>query len=348
MATIKQIANVVGVSPTTVSRVLNDDPTLSVSRQTRQEVVEAAARLNYATPRAKRQASSVSAPQQTTLKEAVILHWLTAEQELADPYYVGLRMGVEKKCRDVGLNLHTRYRSDEDWDYKAIGRKSGVILIGKHADDAVAKVQKRTSNVVFADGGSRNSAVDSVQHDLRGSMFQVLEHLVQAGYRRIAFIGGSYANSLLPQETTEERSRAFTSWMQEADLLNPDYVIGEGKTSENGYVLTQSLLKLKPAPEVIVACTDSLAIGSYMALKEQKKRIPEDIGVVAFNDIPASQFLVPPLTTVRLPGELIGSTAVELLLERGAGRSISKKITLGTEICWRESCRLPDVRDTLT
>ncbi len=91
-----------------------------------------------------------------------------------------------------------------------------------------------------------------------------------------------------------------------------------------------------------MAATDSLAIGAYVALKDAGKRIGEDVAVVAFNDIPAARHLMPPLTIVKLPAELIGKTAVELLRERAEGRVTTKRVILGSEIVWRESCRKPD------
>jgi LacI family transcriptional regulator len=90
-----------------------------------------------------------------------------------------------------------------------------------------------------------------------------------------------------------------------------------------------------------VTASDNMAVGAYRALHELELKIGEDIAVASFNDISVAQFLHPPLSTTRLPAEEIGEAAVELLLERMAGREIGKRITLASKIIWRSSTRKP-------
>jgi LacI family transcriptional regulator len=82
-----------------------------------------------------------------------------------------------------------------------------------------------------------------------------------------------------------------------------------------------------------------MAVGAYRAIHEFELRIPEDIAVASFNDISVAQFMNPPLSTVHLPAEEIGETAVELLLERVGGRELAKRITLASRLIWRGSTR---------
>jgi LacI family transcriptional regulator len=84
-----------------------------------------------------------------------------------------------------------------------------------------------------------------------------------------------------------------------------------------------------------------MAIGAYRAIQEAGLSIPNDIAVISYNDIPVAQFLTPPLTTVRIHGEHIGETAVDLLLERLCGRNYGKQVRIATELIWRDSCRKP-------
>ena len=107
-------------------------------------------------------------------------------------------------------------------------------------------------------------------------------------------------------------------------------------------MMAKALLSRKTTPDCLVTCNDNMAIGAYRAIHELGLRIPDDIAVASFNDIPVAQFLAPPLSTVKIPAELIGETAVDLLLERIAGRDLGKKVTLATEIVWRDSCRKPE------
>ena len=85
-----------------------------------------------------------------------------------------------------------------------------------------------------------------------------------------------------------------------------------------------------------------MAIGAYRAIAERGLSLPDDIGVVGFNDIPVAQFLNPPLSSVKIRAEQIGETAVDLLLERIAGRDFVKQINVSTEMVWRASCRRPE------
>jgi LacI family transcriptional regulator len=92
-------------------------------------------------------------------------------------------------------------------------------------------------------------------------------------------------------------------------------------------------------PDAIVTGNDNIAIGLYRAIEEKGYAIPRDVAVASFNDISVAQFMNPPLTTIRLPSEEIGETAVELLLERVAGRELAKRINLASQIVWRQSTR---------
>ena len=92
---------------------------------------------------------------------------------------------------------------------------------------------------------------------------------------------------------------------------------------------------------MVVTSNDNMAIGTYRAIQEFGLVIPDDIAVISFNDIPVAQFLTPPLTTVKIHGEHIGETAVDLLLERLSGRDYAKQIRIETELVYRASCRKP-------
>ena len=100
-----------------------------------------------------------------------------------------------------------------------------------------------------------------------------------------------------------------------------------------------NLLESEVQPDVIVACTDNMAIGAYKAIAEKGWRTPDDIAVVGFNDNPASEFLHPPLSSVRLAPEIAGMTAVDLLVERLDGRGMVKTVLLHPQIRWRRSTR---------
>src|SRR5690606_19671657 len=111
----------------------------------------------------------------------------------------------------------------------------------------------------------------------------------------------------------------------------------ERHTEQSGYRLGARLMEVERRPDAIVTCNDNIAIGLYRAIAERGLSIPDDVAVASFDDISVAQFMNPPLTTIRLPAEQIGETAVELLLERVGGRELAKRISLASQIVWRGS-----------
>jgi LacI family transcriptional regulator len=336
LVTIKEIAKAVGVSSATVSRVLNFDTTLSVTPQKRQAIIETAEALNYATPRARNRAA------QQGLNKIALVHFLRPDQELVDPYYVGLRLGIESRCQALKIETVKVYHTDLLPEATLLQNASGVIAIGRHDDNEIDWLKRHNRNLVFADFSPAFEESDSVESDLTLAMRKVLQALTQMNYRRIAFVGWDDVYNGVRRALPEKRARAYMQWMTEAGTFDERLCRTENNTEESGYRLTHDVLSESSRPDALVTCNDNMAVGAYRAIHEMGLSIPEDIAVVSFNDISVAQFLNPPLTTVRLPSEEIGETAVELLLERVAGRELSKKITLASQIIWRASTRHPD------
>jgi LacI family transcriptional regulator len=335
MVTLKEIASAVGVSTATVSRVLNFDATLSISAPKRQAIIETAEALNYATPRNRNRAA------QQGLNKVALVHFLRPDQELVDPYYVGLRLGIESRCQALKIETVKVYHTDRRPDPKLLQSASGVIAIGRHDDHEIDWLRTHARSIVFADFAPATDEFDSVESDLFLATRKLLQALMQAGYRRIAFIGWVDVYNGIPRSLPEKRCRAYMQWMTEAGLFDSRICRTESNTEESGYRLTREILGEDEPPDAIIAANDNMAVGAYRAIHELGLRIPEDVAVASFNDISVAQFMNPPLTTVHLPSEEIGETAVELLLERAAGRDLAKRITLAARIIWRGSTRPP-------
>lgn len=324
MVTLKEIAKTVGVSTATVSRVLNFDSTLSVTPKKRQAIIEAAEALNYATPRARNRAN------QQGLTKIALVHFLRPDQELIDPYYVALRLGIESRCAALKIETVKVYHTDSMPDAALLQSASGVIAIGRQTDAEVAWLRRHARHLVFADFAPTSDEVDSVQSDLTLAMRKLLGAMVEMGYKRIAYLGWN-----------DTRALAFVNWMREARLYDEQLSRGDINTEEGGYRATHSLLTESGKPDALVLFNDNMAVGAYRAIHELGLRIPEDVAVASFNDISVAQFMSPPLSTVHLPAEEIGETAVELLLERAGGRELAKRVTLATRLIWRDSTKHP-------
>jgi LacI family transcriptional regulator len=322
MVTLKEIAKAVGVSTATVSRVLNFDSTLSVTAQKRQAIIEAAEAMNYATPRNRNRAN------QQGLNKVALVHFLRPDQELSDPYYVGLRLGIESRCAALKIETVKVYHTDSMPDASVLQSASGVIAIGGQGDAEVAWLTKHARHIVFADFAPANDELDSVQGDLAGAMRKLLVALVEQGYRRIAYLGG-----------LDVRGQTYVDWMRHEGLYDEHILQSDAGTEEGGYRAARRLFGERHRIDALITFNDNMAVGAYRAIHEFGLRIPEDIGVASFNDISVAQFMNPPLSTVHLPSEEIGETAVELLLERAGGRELAKRITLASRLIWRASTR---------
>ncbi|MCF3641781.1 LacI family DNA-binding transcriptional regulator [Rhizobium sp. TRM95111] len=345
MVTIKEIARAVGVSSATVSRVLNYDPALSISPAKRQAIIETAEALNYETPRNRNKGNGHTAP--SLLTRLVIVHFLEPSDEIADPYYVGVRLGIETRCRELKTEIVKVFHSDVLPEAALLEGASGVIVIGKHSNQEIAWLEQNARHVVFADFDPRIDRIDSVFSDMGLATTKILDALKAVGYGRIGFIGSHERLNGAVQPFAERRCAAYIEWQRANATFDPDLLAladcssGQSLRLETGYRLARDLLSLADRPDVIVTSNDNMAIGAYRAIQEFGLSIPNDVAVISFNDIPVAQFLTPPLTTVRIHGEHIGEVAVDLLLERLAGRAYGKQVRIATEMVWRESCRRP-------
>lgn len=351
MVTIKEIAKAVGVSSATVSRVLNYDPGLSISAVKRQAIIETAEALNYATPRNRNkpgQSNGIGLASPTQLPRLAIVHFLEPSDELADPYYIGVRLGIESRCRDLKTEIVKVFHSDTLPDPALLQSVPGVIVIGKHSDNEIAWLEQHCRHLVFADFDPRSDTLDCVHSDTGMATRKILNQLDATGYKRIAFIGSYEHLNGETQRFGERRCKAYIDWHKEHGKFDPELLaLGESCDSgqnlrlETGYMLAKEIVSLDKLPDIIITANDNMAIGTYRAISEAGLAIPDDIAVVSFNDIPVAQFLNPPLSTMRIHGEHIGETAVDLLLERLAGRDYTKNVIIATEMIWRDSCRKP-------
>ena len=329
MVKLKDIAEAVGVSNSTVSRVLNDDPLLSVSPETRRAILAVASELKYTPRRARGRQAQFG-------RRVVVLVGELHGDELDDPYYAGLRLGIEQRCFTIGLNV--MITQDSGALERMLRRKNtGAVVIGPIPSTVQRKLEDTQDRVVLVDPMPLTDRLDSVRHDMAAAVNALLDSLWDKGYRRLGFIGGAAKN----KETNllETRHAAFVGWTKARRVYSPASISVEGSTNDLGYENAMNLLEAEVSPDVIVACTDNMAIGAYKAIAEKGWRTPDDIAVVGFNDNPASEFLHPPLSSVRLAPEIAGMTAVDLLVERLDGRGMVKTVLLHPQIRWRRSTR---------
>ena len=170
--TLKQFADEVGVSAATVSRVRNFYRSLSVGEGTRHAIIETAESLKYEPPRKRRQSQLYGKQNKIAL-----LHCLSPEQELANPYYVSLRLGIDSRCATLRLEMTKLYQTDRFPKAAVFKNLAGLILIGHHSDEEIQWISAHNSNVVFADYKPDGDTVDAIESDVVVAKEKLLDSL---------------------------------------------------------------------------------------------------------------------------------------------------------------------------
>lgn len=325
MSTIKDIAELAGVSLATVSRVLNYDETLNVQEETRKKVFEAAEHLEYHMKEKKRR--------KRRLKLGVICFY-SPEEELEDPFYLAVRIAIEKEIEESGFKRVPLSIEDSMEHFAAV---DGIICLGTFSRTTVGKIDMMKKPHIYVDAVGNRSTGDSIITDIRHSVFQVMEYLWSQGHRRIGFVGGNELDSD-GKEILDARLPTYQRFLKDKNALCESYIKIGGYTAKHGYRLMKELLNEMRRPTAIFAANDSLAVGCYRVIQESGLRIPEDISVVGFNDISMAKYLAPPLTTVHIHMNFMGRKAVQMLAELiQQERSINIHVSVSTELIIRES-----------
>ncbi len=335
MATIRDIAKKAGVSPATVSRVLNYDHTLSVSEETKRRVFQTAEALNY-TKKSKRRAASQK-------KKLVIgiTQWYSMSQEIADPYYLSIRSGIERACQQLKIETRTLFRDEQGLSLSQLANVDGIIAIGKYGPEEVDVLSSVSPNIVFVDCSPDDRKYDAVTIDFRVAVSDVLEHLFEQGHVNIGYIGGREFVGEHKLPLMDLREQSFIEKMRLKGFLNNDWIKVGNFSVEDGYELTRELLDVDTLPTALFVASDAMAIGAMRAIHESGRKVPRDISLIGFDDISAAEYLTPPLTTVRVHTEFMGRTALEMLRERiSEGRQIPKKTIVPTELVIRSSVEI--------
>lgn len=339
MATIKDIAQEAGVSAATVSRVLNNDITLAVSEETRTRIFSIAEQLQYKPSRLRR----MKKEEQLSRQQIGLLMWSTLEEEHDDPYFSSIRKGIETRCEELGISIIKILRGNSRADMQPMHQLDGLIVVGSIDDKDVSHLYNNGNRLVFVNHSDELNEFDTVKLHFEQATRAVISHLWKLGHEKIGYIGGNdHVHRLNRQYEdtpgTEARRVCFEKALRELGLYDDRYVRQADWSSNGGYLSMNQLLQLDSRPTACFIGSDPMAVGALRALHEHGLRVPEDMAIVGFDDIEISAYLNPPLTTIRAHTELMGRSAVQLLLERIEGREAAVHMTINTTLVIRESC----------
>lgn len=333
MATIKDVARRAGVSTMTVSRVINSSG--YISQGTRERVERAIAELDYL-PNAL--ARSLRHRQTKTI--ALVL------ADISNPFFIAVARGAEEVASALGFSVlfcNTGESPAAESDYLAVllqKQVDGVLLVPTSGDDkGVARLQERGVPTVLIDRRVGGAPADLVRGDSERGAYQLVRHLVGLGHTRIALITGH-----LDVSTAADRAAGYRRALADAGLpADPRLLLADDFSLAAGERSTRQLLALHPRPTAIFGGNNLIAFGAFRALREAGLRVPADVSLVTFDDLPEAWLMSPFLTTVNQPAYAIGRCAAELLLERldGRGGPAAREIILPTELVVRRSSAPP-------
>ena len=301
MATIRDVAKLAGVSPAAVSRILNDDPTLSATAMTRKKVLDAAAKLNYEKKNSISKAAFIMG----------VVQWFSAEDEMRDKYYLMIRKGIEDYCIAHSISIVRVFKTDGNYR-EELSDVNGIICIGKFGNRQVEEFMGLCDNVIFLDMLVEGYSATSLTMDFKCSVRNALEYLMDNGHDKIAYIGGKeYTED--KELIYDERRETFIKYMREHNRFKKEFVKEGEFTTASGYEQMNKLLCRKELPTAVFAASDAIALGVIKAIKEAGYKVPGDISVIGFNDEEMSEFSSPTLTTIHAPAYDMGQHGANLL-----------------------------------
>jgi len=318
--TIKDVAELAGVHPSTVSRVINNDS--RISKKTKNKVLLIINKLGY-TPNAV--ARGLKTKRTYTLGMLI--------PDITNPFFAEIARGVEDTANKNNFNVILCNTDDKLKKERTYLQILGTAHI---KDKSILELEKKKFPYILV---SRNiEGLDKnciIVDDIEGGMMAT-EYLIKLGHRRVAHITGP-----LKTRSALNRLKGYKLALKKYEIEYRDELIGEGDFRiKGGYQVTKRFLKLNEPPTAIFAANDLLALGAMQAIQKKNFHIPEDFSVIGFNDIKLASFVYPTLTTIRQPMLEMGELAVKMLLRIiEEGEFNQRKEVLESKLIFRESCR---------
>ncbi|WP_263862215.1 DNA-binding transcriptional regulator CytR [Vibrio panuliri] len=334
MATMKDVAQLAGVSTATVSRALMNPE--KVSSATRKRVEDAVLEAGY---------SPNSLARNLRRNESKTI--IAIVPDICDPYYTEIIRGIEDAAMEhgyivlLGDSAQQKKRENSFVNLVFTKQADGMLLLGTDLPFDVSKPeQKNLPPMVMACEFAPELELPTVHIDNLTSAFEVVNYLTQLGHKRIAQISG-------PQDAAlcQFRQQGYLQALRRAGIsMNPSYSIHGNFSFEDGAKAVRQLLTLPEPPTAIFCHNDAMAIGAIQEAKRLGLRVPQDLSVVGFDDIQFAQYCDPPLTTISQPRYEIGRQAMLMMLEILRGHDVrTGSRLLETNLVVRKSAAPPRV-----
>ncbi|WP_016584631.1 DNA-binding transcriptional regulator CytR [Yersinia pestis] len=328
MTTMKDVAEMAGVSTATVSRALMNPE--KVSTVTRQKVEQAVLAVGYSPHALSR---NIKRNESRTI--------LVIVPDISDPFFADVIQGIEHAAAQQGYliligDCAQQTQQERTFVNLIITKQiDGMLLLGSNLPfDASKEEQRNLPPMVMANEFAPELELPTVHIDNLTAAYEAVNYLHELGHKRIACIAG-------PESLPLSHYR-FQALRRNGITVDNDYIIRGDFSYEAGAQSFAALMELPHPPTAIFSHNDVMAVGAIWQAKQLGLRIPQDVSLVGFDDLKLSQFCDPPLTTVAQPRYQIGQQAMLLLLEQLQGHSVqSGSRLLDTELIIRESTAAP-------
>jgi len=332
MITQKDIAKRLGVSRSLVSMVLNKHP--AVSTKTREKISNAIRELNYHPSLAARSLA-------LTRKQTLTIVFLSSRYNTGYSFiYFDLLHGIYSYLRNNGYNLDLYFREETQSfeetyiDLRENYRYDGIIFDGESS--VVPQIVSAKVPYVVINRKCSNASLNCIYASGTDGIYEVTKHLISLSHRRVAYIGGNC-------ETThfKQRLEGYRQAISENKIPHQDsYIKLDAMDRKDGYLAMKDLLSESLPPTAVVADNDFKAMGAIEAVKEASLRVPEDIAVTGFDDMPLASSYNPPLTTVYHPRFEVGREASKVIIEliKGKIKKLPIRFNLSDRLVIRKSC----------
>lgn len=314
-STLKDVAKLANVTPSVVSRLLNNDATLNIREETKNKIYWAVKELNYSP-------NNIARSLRTRITKLIGI----IIPDIGNPTFGELVKGVQEAVYRDGYILvicNTEEDKEKEWELAQMlleKRADGIFIASTYINTNITEnLQNIGTPYVMVNRtiGSDKGYSVSTDNVLGASL--LVKHLISLGHTKIAHIAG-----LLYTDTALGRLKGYRKTIMENNIAyNPDYVIETQFTLEGGYVAMRKLLDLNDPPTAVFAANDLIAIGALNAMKERKINVPNDISLAAFNNSWVVKQLTPPLTTIETNFFRMGYEGAKMLIQLINGKTPS-------------------------
>lgn len=327
MATLRDIAEKAAVSPATVSRVLNNDPSLSVTDETRTNILKIATELNY---------KKANHPNSRYQKHIALVQWYSESKEQDDLYYMAIREGIEERAPSYGFDVTRVFHNHLD---QIPNDADGIIAVGKFSQQQVRLMKDICPKIVFIDDNQFADGYDSILTDFRYGVEQVIDYFVNEGIEDIGLIYGEESSTDHQRKIADPRYEAFKNTLTQRKLFQKDFCFKGDFTKESGYQqMKQALTTLPELPHAFFIANDPMAAGALKALQEHNIEIPERVEIFSYNNTSLARYVNPELSSVDVATVQMGACAVDIMQDLlNNPQHIHSKIELATKLFFRQT-----------